>query len=144
VGHVKIAAPAIGLLSVVLVAGLGLLKITGRVDVMVSRLSTNGDADAFPKSLPDWVVWFFVFVFAFGIPLAILNVAGTWRRLMIWVSALVVIAGWAPVLALAALAPEIGAPWIATFWSGVCALIYAGNHRMPCDGPDQPPPNHSK
>ncbi len=144
VGHVKIAAPAIGLLSVVLVAGLGLLKITGRVNTMVSRLSSNGDIDAFPKALPDWSIWFFVFVFAFGIPFAILNVAGTWRRVMIWVSSMVVIAGWAPVLALAAHAPEIGAPWIATFWSGVCALVYAGKHRMPCDGPDQPPANKSK
>jgi len=60
-------------------------------------------------------------------------VAGTWRRLVLWITALVLVAAWAPVLSLAARAPDIGAPFTAVLWSGVCALVYAGNHRMACD-----------
>jgi hypothetical protein len=51
----------------------------------------------------------------------------------LWISALVLVAAWAPVLSLAAHAPEIAAPWITTLWSGICGLIYAANHHMACD-----------
>jgi hypothetical protein len=52
---------------------------------------------------------------------------------MLWLTAVVVVAGWAPVLVLAARAPDIGAPLIAVLWSGICAVVYAGNHRMAVD-----------
>jgi hypothetical protein len=86
-----------------------------------------------PKSLPDGVLWLAAVIFAFGLAFVILGTPGTWRRVVLWVTSLVLIAGWAPVLGLAAHAPEIGGPFIAALWSGACALVYAGNHRMPSD-----------
>jgi hypothetical protein len=67
---------------------------------------------------------------------------GGWRRFVLWITSVVLVSAWAPVLSLAAHAPEISAPWIAAVWSGVCALVYTANHRMPCEeslqAPDEP------
>ena len=134
-GHVLVPAAAIGSLSTLLAAGLGALGILSRVNLAVSKLISQGKPAVFPKSLPEWSVWLATVLFAFGLAFSILNVQGTWRRVMLWITTMVIVAGWAPVLGLAAHAPEIGAPFIAAVWSGVCAMVYAGNHRMPCDAP---------
>lgn len=131
VGHVLAPASAIGSLSILLAVGLGALGILDGVDRMISHLISR--TAGFPKTLPEWSVWLVTVLFAFALSFAILSVAGTWRRLVLWITALVLVAAWAPVLALAARAPDIGAPLIAVLWSGICALVYAGNHRMPCD-----------
>ena len=134
-GHVRIPAAAISSLSILLTAGLGILGLLHRVNEMVAQLVTQGkSAVPFPKTLPDWAIGSATVAFAFGISWVILSVPGGWRQVLLWISALVLIAGWAPVLGLAAHAPDIGAPFIAVLWSGVCALVYAKNHRMAADG----------
>ncbi len=132
-GHVRVPAAAIGSLSILLAAGLSALGILGRVNGFIAKGLLAGKAAGFPKALPEWLVWLAAGLFAFGLSFAILSVPGTWRRCVLWVTAVVLVAGWAPVLSLAARAPDIAAPFIATLWSGVCALVYAGNHRMACD-----------
>lgn len=132
-GHVLVPAIAIGALSIVLVAGLALLGFLARVNAAVSKIASQGESVVYPKSLPEWAVWLAAVVFSFALAFAILSVPGTWRRVVLWVSAAVLTAGWAPVLVLASHAPYVAGPFIAVFWSGVCALVYAGNHRMPAD-----------
>ncbi len=126
------AALTIGSLAILLVAGLTLPGIVERLNDAIARMMVDGSA-GFPKSLPVWSVWLFTIFVSYAVPFAVLGVPGTWRRLMLWLTALVLVAGWAPVLVLAAHAPDIAAPWIATLWSGICALVYAANHRMPAD-----------
>ena len=133
VGHVRVPAAVIGSLSILLAAGLSALGILDRVNGMIAKGLLAGKATGFPKALPEWLVWLAAALFAFGLSFAILSVAGTWRRCVLWITAVVLVAGWAPVLSLAAHAPDIAAPFIATVWSGVCALVYTGNHRMACD-----------
>jgi hypothetical protein len=132
-GHVPIPAAAIGGLSVTLAAGLALLGPLARLDQMVATWFSRGGLEKFPKHLPGWSIWLMTAVFAFGLAYAMLNTPGTWRRVLLWITALTLIASWAPVLSLAAHAPEITAAWVATLWSGVCALVYTTHHRMPCD-----------
>lgn len=132
-GHVNGAALAIGSLSILLVAGLALPGIVVRLDGSIARMTAEGGGAGFPKSLPTWCVWLFTLFVSYAVPFAILGAPGIWRRCMLWLTALVLVTGWAPVLVLAAHAPDIAAPWIATLWSGICALVYAANHRMPAD-----------
>lgn len=132
-GHVLVPAAAIGSLSIVLVVGLSLLGILGRVNLLIANSISQGKAAAFPKSLPEWSPWLAAVLLAFALAFAILSVPGTWRRFVLWITTMVLIAGWAPVLGLAAHYPAIGAPLVAVLWSGVCAVVYAGNHRMPAD-----------
>ncbi|MEX1114739.1 MAG: hypothetical protein WEB53_05785 [Akkermansiaceae bacterium] len=131
VGHVLVPAAAIGTLSIILAAGLELL---GSLDVIDGGFANwLAEGKPFPKDLPLWAVWLAAVFFAFGLSFALLSIPTTWRRVILWISALVVIIAWAPVLALAARPPEISAVLVAAVWSGVCALVYASRHRMACD-----------
>ncbi len=132
VGHVLLPAAAIGALSIILAAGLELLGSLDVIDGGFAKWLAEGKPS--PKDLPVWAVWLAAVFFAFGISFALLSIPTTWRRVVLWVSALVVVIAWAPVLALAARPPEISAVLVAALWSGVCALVYAGRHRMACDG----------
>ncbi len=128
---VLIHAAVIASLSILLTAGLGALGILARVNVAIGRIVAQGEAVAvWPKALPDWVVGLATVAFALGISWTILSVQSGWRRLLLWITSLVILAGWAPVLSLAAHTPDIGGPWIAVLWSGVCALVYAKNHQI--------------
>ena len=147
VGHVLIPAIAIGALSLVLAIGLSALGILTRLNVLAARLVPPVDGGSFPKRLPEWAVWLAAVVFAMALPLAILGVATAWRRVVLWITALVLVTGWAPVLSVAAHAPAVACPFVVTLWSGICALVYAANHRMesdrepklPASPPTEPP-----
>ncbi len=133
VGQVLLPAAAIGSLSILLVTGLELLGILPRVNLTIQNIITQGKVTAYPKSLPEWLLWFSAILFAFALSFTILCIPGKWRRFVLWVTAMVLVAGWAPVLSLAAHVPAIGAPFIAVVWSGVCALVYTTKHLMPVD-----------
>ncbi len=128
-----VAVSAIGGLSVVLAVGLAALGVLDRLNALAGGLVSRGGREGFPKQLPEWSLWLVTMALAFGLAFAILSTPGLWRRVVLWVSSLVLVAAWAPVLSLAAHVPAVGGPWVATLWSGVCAIIYASRHHMACD-----------
>jgi len=123
----------------ILAVGLDLLGFLDHLNAGVAQLVARNGSASFPRHLPKWGIWLAAAVFAFGLASAILGSPGPARRVILWFTAIVVVAAWAPVLSLAAHAPDIAAPWIATLWSGVCAMVYSTNHRMACD--ETPPPS---
>jgi hypothetical protein len=130
---VTVPAAAIGGLSIVLVAGLAALGALDRVNAGIAGMVSRGGAEKFPNHLADGWIWLATVVFAFGLPFAMFGTPGQWRRVVLWLTAAVLVGAWAPVLSLASHAPEIAAPWIASVWSGVCSLVYAANHKMAVD-----------
>lgn len=128
-----VPATAIGGLSVLLAAGLAATGLLARLDAIIAAAVSRGGRETFPKHLPEPVIWLVTAVLAFGLAFAILATPGTARRLLLWITTVILVGTWAPVLSLAAHAPSVAAPWIATIWSGVCALVYASNHHMACD-----------
>ena len=139
VGHVWVPAATIAGLSMILAGGLEVLGFLTRMNAGIARMVSQNHAENFPQRLPEWSIWLAAAVFAFGLATAILGTPGYGRRAVLWFTAVFLVAAWAPVLSLAAHDPDIAAPWIATLWSGVCALVYAANHRMACDAPTRPP-----
>ncbi|MEO8617640.1 MAG: hypothetical protein ABI600_21105 [Luteolibacter sp.] len=135
-GHVLVPAATIGALSLMLAVGLHALGILNRLNEVITKCLSEGKD--LPKSLPQWVIWLAAIWCAFGVSFGILSVAGTWRRLVLWTTTIVLVIGWGPVLTLAARNPDIAAVLIATGWSGVCALVYAGRHQMACDNVSNP------
>jgi hypothetical protein len=133
VGHVWQAGVAIGAMSLVLVLGMDLAGALGRMDDLAAALVSHGDVGSFPLRLPDWGLWLATVLAAFGMAAVVLQTPGTARRFLLWLTAVLLVAAWAPVLGLAARHPAVAGPWVATVWSGVCAIFYASRHRMPCD-----------
>lgn len=130
-GHVLAPGLAIGSLALVLAAGFGYTGILDRADGGIAKILHVGSGAVI--HLPEWIVWSAAAAGAFSLSFLMLSVPGAWRRVVLWVSALVLIAGWGPVLVLAARPPVIAAPLLATFWAGLCAFIYASRHRMAAD-----------
>lgn len=131
-GHVLVPAAAIGALSMLLAAGMHLTHTLDRLDDLITRSVSKGSSSGLVP-LPAWMPWLAALLCAFILPLAIFNIPGTWRRSVIWITTVVLVAGWAPVLHLAARPPEISPALITAIWAGVCAMVYCGNHRMPSD-----------
>ena len=134
--HPRLAAVVIGLLSIVLAAGLQALGILNRLNEAISNCLSSGKDIS--NELPVGVIWLAAIFFAFGISFSILGVRETWRRIVLWVTATVLVMGWAPVLVLTAREPQIAAVLVAVVWSGVCALVYAGRHRTADDFSERP------
>ena len=143
VGHVLVPAAMIAGLSMILAGGLELLGFLTRLNAGIARLVSRNQAEKFPKHLPEWSIWLAAGVLAFGLAAAVLGTPGHGRRAVLWLTTVFLVAAWAPVLSLAAHTPDIGAPGVATLWSGVCALVYAANHRMACDASTRPPRHQS-
>jgi len=145
-GHVWVPAATIAGLSLILAGGLELLGLLAGLNAGIARLVARHQLENLPQRLPEWGIWLAAGGFAFGLAVAILGTPGHGRRAVLWLTAVFLVAAWAPVLSLAAHVPDIGAPWVATLWSGVCAMVYAANHRMACDPPtrpsSQPAPDH--
>ncbi len=129
-GHVLAPAAAIGSLAAILALGLALLGLADRMDAVIAGWLGGG---VFPERVPPWVVWLGGGVVSYGLSLAILSVPGVWRRVVLWITALVVMAAWAPVLVLSARDPAISTGIIPVLWSGICSLVYAQRHRMEAD-----------
>lgn len=134
-GQVLVPAATIGGLSLILAGGLELLGVLDRLNAGIARLVAADGAANFPKQVPAWCLWLAAGLCACGLASAILGTSGHGRRAILWITAVVLVAAWAPVLSLAAHAPDIAAPCIATLWAGICAVVYAANHRMACDEP---------
>ena len=132
-GHVLVPGAAIGSMSLILAAGLELLGFIEHANCMIAGFVSRNGAEKFSKQLPDAAIWIAAWIFAFGLAWAVLAVPGHARRWLLWIATLFMVLAWAPVLSLAAHRPDVAAPFIATFWSGLCAMFYATNHRMPGD-----------
>lgn len=132
-GHLAPTVVAIGCMAALLAAGLGAVGLLGRMDFALGEVFSTISPPEASRGLPVVVPWVAVVLISFALPLVMLSVPGMWRRVVLWVSALALVAGWAPVLALAARQPVVSGVFIATFWCGLCSLVYASRHRMPCD-----------
>ena len=132
-GHVLVPALLIGSMALVLAVGLGALHILEQVNFIAGSWLEEVGLGNFSKPLPVWLIWLTTSLVAYGLSGAILCVPCIWRRLVLWISTLAILLFWVPVLGLATYLPDIAAPLVAAVWSGICALIYAYNHRMPVD-----------
>ena len=120
-------------MGIALAFGLGFLHLMERFDgFLMTLLSRPGLSDP-SQSLSAWGLWSGTALLAFFVAAVMLNIAGTWRRLLIWGITLVLTICWGPVLLIASFKPEIGMAIVAVLWSGFCAMIYATNHWLPAD-----------
>jgi len=137
-GHVIAPTVLTGSMGLALAAGLNILNLLEPVDFAAFHALVGTPPEAGASTTPaasPAVLWSITAATAYAVAAVILTVPCMWRRVIVWLSTLVVIAGWLPVAAIANLHAAVAAPVIATAWSGLGALIYAARHRMPADAP---------
>lgn len=83
-------------------------------------------------SLP-WMV-FVTAVFCFGLAYAVLDSSGMWRRLILGVTALILLLAMVPSFAVWNLYFSPFLPVVGAFWTWFCTIMYVSHHVMPCDG----------
>jgi len=129
--HPGIAGLAIAMMGLVLAWVLEYLGVLGTIDDALVRWVNGFGLDGATRVLDGWVPWTWAILMTVGLCQAVLHVRGTWRRVILTVSSLVLTMCWIPVLALAAFHSSLAGSMIALLWGGVGSLIYAERHREP-------------
>lgn len=131
--HVGFATIAITLMAIGLSAGLKFLGLIDRLDAWIAAMMSKPGLSSPVHTLDPSLLWTATATLALGLTAVMLNVSSSWRRILVWLLALIITLFWVPVLLLASHEPDIGVAFIALLWAGCCALIYTMNHQMPAD-----------
>jgi len=90
-----------------------------------------------PEFLNEWWGYVAAVIGGWFVAVAVMDSAGWWRRCLVGAMSFVVAVGFSPVLML------WGIYWspiilvVAVVWGWFCAMVYSGQHLMPCDVPFQ-------
>lgn len=130
-GHVVAPSLMIGTMAVGLSVGMDSLGFWNELNVSATAWTSKlGDG---MRDVPSYVVILLTVASAYALPVLMLSTPQAWRRLVLWLSFLLVTLAWLPVLALASWKLPPCLPVVALLWSGLCAFIYAKRHRLPCE-----------
>ncbi|MFD0894363.1 hypothetical protein KBB96_06860 [Luteolibacter ambystomatis] len=135
-GTVAVPAASIGVMTLVLAVGFQSVGLLDRADTAMLGWIKAAGIEGAPVMLSAWLGWLVALVVAFGLPMAILETPTHWRRTVVWIAAIAVVAAVWPVLAVSAKWWPVTPSLVAVVWSGLCAKIYASRHHMPCEGGD--------
>ena len=72
-------------------------------------------------------------IFCYGIAFAVLDSAGTWRRVLLGLTVIILIVALVPTLALWEIYFPPMMSLVGVFWTWFISIIYANHHQMPCD-----------
>lgn len=86
-----------------------------------------------PETLPLPVLVCLTGILCYGVAFVILDTAGTWRRLVIGVTVLVLVVAMVPTLAVWKIYFPPFLPLSGVFWTWFCAMMYVNHHVMPCE-----------
>lgn len=117
--------------AVALCAGLTLVILVGLhqaggIGALDQRLAAALEArlgESLDQELPELLCWSVAALIAVALPLVLLLCSRGWQRWVLWLSVVVVLAVWAPVLGLAAYRPEMALVLMAAVISGLLSLI---------------------
>lgn len=137
VSHVAGPVIVCATMGFVVAAGLRLSGFLELPDlVLISSLSGMAGLNRGLEDAPLWAGLLLAAIAVLGVCAAILGSPGFLRRLSLFVTTLVLVAGLCVVAALYAIFLSVIPAVIAVLWGGGCALIYASRHTLPCDAVD--------
>jgi hypothetical protein len=141
--HVGFATIAITLMAIGLSAGLKFLGLIDRLDAWIAALVIKPGLSSPVHTLDPYLLWIVTAILTASLTAVMLNISASWRRILVWILALIITSFWVPVLLLASHKPDIGVALIGLLWAGCCALIYTMNHEMPADLTDNSNPKQT-
>jgi len=122
-----------GGLSLALACALHSLGLFEPGDIWLQQFLSWMFSETLRTLVPDHLLFMVAAIFSFGIVFAVLDSPATWQRLVIGVIALVVVLTVVPACALWQLYFSPFLVGVAFFWAWFCAMMYAGQHTMPCE-----------
>ena len=132
-GHPVYAAGVIGSFSLALIL---LLQVLGVFDGgEVSLLEGYREAGFLLESgaaQPGWGLWL-IGILVYVLPWALFEIPGTPKRLLVVGAMLVLLTLTSPVLALWQVYWNPMSTLLAAGWAGLCSLLWAWQHPMPCE-----------
>jgi len=131
-GHVPMPTVVIGAMGLALTGVLHLSGLLAALDRYLASLVAENPGALSPTLSPT-TLWTITACIAFGMVFVLLNIPGNWRRIVIAISSLAVIAGWLPVAAIANAQAPVAVPLVAAAWVALCTIIYGAGHRMDSD-----------
>ncbi|MFC7337110.1 hypothetical protein ACFQY0_07970 [Haloferula chungangensis] len=129
--HPGAAALAISFMALAVAGVLVMVGVAAKLDLMVVHVSRSFGLEGELRELGRPVVWVWTAFSTIGLCQAMLHAPGNWRRLVLFLSSLLLTLSWIPVLALASYAAPIAVPLAAILWGGFGSEIYAVRHREP-------------
>jgi len=138
-GHVTLPVALTGSMGMALAAGLHVFGLLRAMDRHLAGMFVE-DPEALAPAISPIALWISTAVVAYGLAFLVLEIPGNWRRIVIWISTMAVIAAWLPVAVIAHAHAAVAAPLVAAAWAGLCTIIYAARHHMEADDPDASPP----
>jgi hypothetical protein len=146
-GHVPLPVVLTGSMGLALAAGLQVLGLLENLDLHLAGFVSD-DVESLSPAISDPVLWTATAAVAYALALVVLEIPGTWRRVVVWISTMLVIAAWLPVAAIGNAHVPVAAPLVAAAWAGLCTIIYAARHHMeaddliesPCPAPQEETP----
>ena len=95
-------------------------------------------SDSFQTVVSEPVLFMLAAMFSFGIAFAVLDSPAAWRRIVLGLTALVLVLAMVPVCALWQIYFSPFFVVVAYFWAWFCTMMYTSQHVMPCEvGVDQ-------
>ena len=90
-------------------------------------------SDSFQIVVSEPVLFMVAAIFSFGIAFAILDSPAAWRRIVLGLTALVLVLAMVPVCALWQIYFSPFFVVVAYFWAWFCTMMYTSQHVMPCE-----------
>lgn len=121
-------------MSLALAVGFQAVGLNAQIDAALLAWLGSSGLGSSPVALPAALGWGTAVVLGFALPFSILETPGHLRRALLWLSCLVIVVALLPILGLSVKWWTQAPVLVAVVWSGLCAVIYAGRHWMPCEG----------
>jgi hypothetical protein len=132
--HPLAALLSIGGMSLVVAGTLHQLGITRGIDRSALEWMKSSQMGGDFRDLPAVWGWLWTaLISSFGLAAGMLISRRHWRRVVIWVSVLLLTLCWVPVLGLSGWKVPLALPMVAAVWCGLWAMIYAARHQEPGD-----------
>ncbi len=132
-GRVGSSCLLYGGVSMALALAMQLLGLFERGDARLQQSLSWILSDSFQTAVSEPVLFMVAAMFSFGIAFAVLDSPAAWRRIVLGLTALVLVLAMVPVCALWQIYFSPFFVVVAYFWAWFCTMMYTSQHVMPCE-----------
>ena len=132
-GRVASSCMLYGAVSMALALAMHLVGLFKQGDVILKQSLAALTSDFYTVVVSDSLLFLVAALFSFGIAFAVLDSPATWRRVVLGLTAFVVLLAMVPVCALWQIYFSPFFVGVAYFWAWFCTMMYASQHVMPCE-----------